>query len=61
MSEGKPREQRARPATEEEIEAYFRAYERTPLTDDELSFIRWSEQHFGETDISAEDPSDRGA
>jgi hypothetical protein len=34
---------------EEEIEAYFAAYERTPLTDDELSFIRWSEAHFADT------------
>jgi len=32
----------------EEIEAYFSGYERAPLTDDELSFLRWSEEHYGE-------------
>jgi predicted DNA-binding protein len=34
---------------DEEIEAYFRGYERTPLTEDELSQIRWNEAHFGGT------------
>ena len=29
--------------------AYFRAYERIPLTEDELSLIRWNERHFGDT------------
>ncbi len=33
---------------EEEVEAYFSGYERSPLTDDELSLLRWSEEHFGE-------------
>lgn len=32
----------------EEIESYFRGYERAPLTDDELSLLAWNEQHFGE-------------
>jgi predicted transcriptional regulator len=32
----------------EEVEAYFRGYERSPLTEDEISMIRWSEEHFGE-------------
>ena len=34
---------------EEEIEAWLSAHERVPLTEDELSFIRWDEEHFGET------------
>lgn len=34
---------------EEEIEAYFSGYERAPLTEDELSLIRWNEAHFGDT------------
>lgn len=33
---------------EEEIEAYFSAYERVPLTEDEIEVLRWSEDHFGE-------------
>lgn len=32
----------------EEIEAYFRGYERAPLTDDELSLLSWNEEHFDE-------------
>ncbi len=37
-----------RPTKEEEIEAYFSAYERVPLTADELSVLRWNEEHFGD-------------
>lgn len=33
----------------EEIESYFRGYERAPLTSDELSLLAWNEEHFGET------------
>lgn len=44
---------------EEEVEAYFRAYERTPLTEDELSLLRWNEEHFGETLDEAPKPSKR--
>ncbi len=44
---------------EEEIEAYFAAYERTPLTDDELALLRWSEEHFGETLDDPAAPPDR--
>jgi predicted DNA-binding protein len=33
----------------EEVEAYFSGYERAPLTDDELSLLRWNEEHFSET------------
>lgn len=44
---------------EEEVEAYFRAYERTPLTEDELSLLRWNEEHFGETLDDAPRPSKR--
>lgn len=40
---------------EEEIESYFRGYERTPLTSDELSLLRWNEEHFGEA-LSAAAP-----
>lgn len=32
----------------QEIEAYFRGYERSPLTDDELSLLAWNEEHFGD-------------
>lgn len=32
----------------EEIESYFRGYERAPLTDDEVSLLAWNEAHFGE-------------
>lgn len=32
----------------EEIEAYFSGYERAPLTDDEISLLRWNEEHIGE-------------
>lgn len=31
----------------QEIESYFSGYERAPLTADELSLLRWNEQHFG--------------
>ncbi len=34
---------------EREIEDYFQAYERAPLTDDEVAAIRWNEAHFGDT------------
>ncbi|OGO72590.1 MAG: hypothetical protein A3G84_04415 [Chloroflexi bacterium RIFCSPLOWO2_12_FULL_71_12] len=44
---------------EDEIEAYFRGYERTPLTDDELSFLRWNEEHFGDTLDEAPKPPAR--
>lgn len=45
---------------EEEVEAYFQAYERIPLTEDELAFIRWNEQHFGDTlDEPAKPPKRR--
>lgn len=37
-----------RKTRDEEIEAYFQGYERAPLTDDELSLIRWSEEHVGD-------------
>jgi len=33
---------------EEEIEAYLSAYERMPLTDDEIAVLRWGEEHLGE-------------
>ena len=33
---------------EEEIEAWLSAEERVPLTDDELSLLRWNAEHFGE-------------
>jgi predicted transcriptional regulator len=33
---------------EEEIEAWLSAEERAPLTDDELSLLRWNAEHFGE-------------
>jgi hypothetical protein len=33
---------------EEETEAYFSAYERAPLTDDEIAVLRWGEEHLGE-------------
>lgn len=32
----------------EEIESYFSGYERAPLTEEELSLLRWNEDHFGE-------------
>ncbi len=37
-----------RRSKEEEIEAYFSAYERIPLTEDELSLLRWNAEHFGD-------------
>jgi metal-responsive CopG/Arc/MetJ family transcriptional regulator len=43
---------------EEEIEAYFSAYERVPLTEDELASLRWNEEHFGE---AFDDPPARTA
>lgn len=33
---------------QQEIEAYFKGYERAPLTDDELSLLSWNEEHFEE-------------
>lgn len=33
---------------QQEIEAYFKGYERAPLTDDELSLLSWNEEHFDE-------------
>jgi predicted DNA-binding protein len=33
---------------DEEVEDYFRGYERAPLTADEVSLVRWNEEHFGE-------------
>jgi mRNA interferase MazF len=33
---------------EEEVEAWLSAEERVPLTEDELSFMRWNAKHFGE-------------
>lgn len=33
---------------EDEIEAYFTGYERAPLTRDELSLLKWNEQHVNE-------------
>lgn len=32
----------------QEIEAYFKGYERAPLTDDELSLLSWNEEHVEE-------------
>ena len=32
----------------EESESHFSGYERAPRTDDELSMLRWNEEHFGE-------------
>ena len=32
----------------EDIKAYFAGYERAPLTDDEVSMLRWNEAHFCE-------------
>ena len=39
---------------EEEIEAWLSAYERVPLTEDELAFDRWKEQHWAE--LFADEP-----
>lgn len=33
---------------EEEIEAYFSAYERVPLTEDEIAVLEWGAEHVGE-------------
>lgn len=33
---------------EAEIEDYFAGYERKPLTEDEISLLKWTEDHFGE-------------
>jgi metal-responsive CopG/Arc/MetJ family transcriptional regulator len=33
---------------EEEIEAWLSAYERVPLTEDELALQRWFDEHIGE-------------
>lgn len=35
----------------EEIEAYFSGYERAPLTPDEVSRLRWNEEHLGEVQL----------
>lgn len=50
----------ARGSEEDEVETYFRGYEQMPLTDDELDFIAWNEQHFGETLISRDEDAGRG-
>jgi predicted transcriptional regulator len=39
---------------EEEIEAWLSAYERVPLTEDELAFDRWKARHWAE--LFAEEP-----
>lgn len=33
---------------EAEVEQYFAGWERAPLTEDEISLLEWSAQHFGE-------------
>jgi metal-responsive CopG/Arc/MetJ family transcriptional regulator len=33
---------------EQEEEAYFSAYERTPLSEDELAFDNWKQEHIAE-------------
>lgn len=43
----------------EEIESYFSGYERAPLTDDELSLLRWNEEHAGEVLDEAAKPKRR--
>ena len=37
-----------RKSKEQEIEDYFAAYERVPLTEDELAFDRWKSEHLAE-------------
>jgi predicted transcriptional regulator len=51
-----------RRSKEEEIEAYFSGYERLPLTEDELSLLRWNAERLGDRLVdeterpAAEDP-----
>lgn len=51
-----------RRSKEEEIEAYFSGYERLPLTEDELSLLRWNAEGLGDRLVdeterpAAEDP-----
>lgn len=44
---------------EEEIEAWLSAYERVPLTEDELALQRWMDEHIGEL-FAEERPKKRG-
>lgn len=41
---------------EEEIEAWLSAYERVPLTADELALQRWFDEHIGELFAEDEPP-----
>lgn len=45
-----------RRSKEEEIEAYFTAYEREPLTEDELSLLRWNAEHLGDRFVGEKEP-----
>jgi len=47
---------------EEEIEAYFAAYERIPPNEDELSLERWKEEHLAElfADADVTERSEKG-
>ena len=40
---------------EEEVEAWLSAYERVPLTEDELAFDRWKARHWAR--LFAEEPA----
>src|SRR5712691_8860903 len=42
---------------EEEVEAWLSAYERVPLSEDELAFDRWKDAHMAE--LFAEDECDQ--
>lgn len=44
---------------EDEIEAYFSGYERTPLSADERSLLDWNAKHFGEMLEEAPQPRKR--
>ncbi len=45
-----------RRSKEDEIEAYFAGYERVPLTEDELAFRKWKEEHMGELFAGVDSP-----
>ncbi len=44
---------------EQEEEAYFAGYERTPISDDERSLLDWNAKHFGEMADFADRPTKR--
>jgi predicted DNA-binding protein len=43
-------------ANVDEEEAYFAGYERQPLAEDELAFLRWGEKHFFDS-LEGESPT----